>query len=88
MISKILKPFFWYTDNKILSNQNDKDRIIIQVLRFGNSQSVKWLFKKYSRAIIKKVVRERGFLELDAKSFNFWCLVLKIDQKKVKKTRL
>jgi hypothetical protein len=88
MISKILKPFFWYTDNKKLNNQTDKTRIITQILRFGDSQSVKWLFKNYSRPAIKKVVRERGLLELDSKSFNYWCLILKIDKRQVKKTRL
>ena len=88
MITKILKPFFWYTDNKNLKTVADQTRIITQILRFGDSQSVKWLFKHYSRATIKKVVRERGFLELDDKSFNYWCLVLKIDKRQVKKTRL
>ena len=88
MIAKILQPIFWYTDNKKLDKQKDKQRIILQVLRYGDKKQTAWLFKNYTKIMIKKVILAYGARELDKKSFNYWCLILKIDQKKVKKARI
>lgn len=88
MLAKLLLPIFWYTDNKKIDKKQDKERIILQILRYGDTKQTAWLFKNYSRAIIKKVIINKGYLELDKKSFNYWCLILKINQAKVKKTRI
>jgi len=44
-----------------------------------NSQATAWLFKNYSQAVIKKmIINYGGSGELDNKSLNYWCVILKI----------
>ena len=88
MPPKIIQPFLWFNDLNKIDLKNDKDRVILNVLNLGTKKATDWLFDFYGRSIIKKtVVSLGGKGELNAKSLNYWALVLKIDQKKVTKTR-
>ena len=88
MLTKILQPIFWYTDNQKLDQKQDKERIILQILNYGNRHAMAWLFKHYPRSTIKKVLLERGVGELDQKSLNYWCLIFGINKTKLKRNRL
>ncbi|MFH0840875.1 MAG: hypothetical protein V1865_02760 [bacterium] len=89
MLAKFLRPFFWYTDNKKLDKNKDKQRIILQILKYGDSRSVSWLFENYSKKVIKKYIINHGAMgELDKKSLNYWCLFFNIKSQELKKTRL
>ena len=87
MLAKVLKPFFWYTDNRKITKSRDQQRIILQVLNYGDRKATKWLFKNYDQAIIKQVIINFGN-ELDKKSLNYWCQRLNIKSLQFKRTRL
>lgn len=88
MLTKILQPIFWYTNNQKLDQKKDKRRIILQILNYGNRRAMAWLFKHYPKSTIKKVLLERGAGELDKKSLNYWCLIFGINKAKLKRNRL
>lgn len=75
-IPKSLLPFF--SDYSQLNLRKDKNVIIPRVLDFGTISELRWLFKTYSKAIIKNFVKTRGFRALSARTFNFYYHILGI----------
>lgn len=52
--------------------EEDKNRIILNVLNIGSKKATDWLFNYYPKSVIKKVVIEHGAKgELDDKSLNY-----------------
>jgi len=88
MIPKIIQPYLWFSDIKKMDLEEDKNRIILNILNIGSKKATDWLFKYYPKNIIKKVIIEYGAKgELDDKSLNYWTFILNIDSKKLIKTR-
>jgi len=75
-IPKGLLPFF--SDYSRLDFKKDKDVIIPRALDFGTIYELRWLFKTYSKRIIKQFVKTRGFRALSARTFNFYCHLFSI----------
>jgi hypothetical protein len=72
MIPKIIQPYLWFSDLEKIDLNKDKDRIILNVLNIGSKEATDWLFKCYSKDIIKKVIINYGAKgELDEKSLNY-----------------
>jgi hypothetical protein len=71
-----LLPFF--SDYSQLNLRKDKNIIIPRVLDFGTIAEIRWLFKTYSKAIIKNFVKTSGFRALSARTFNFYYQMLGI----------
>ena len=88
MPPKVIQPFLWFSDLNKINLKDDKDRIILNVLNIGTKKATDWLFDFYGKPTIKKtVINLGGKGELSDKSLNYWTLVLKIDSKKIIKTR-
>ncbi len=72
MIPKIIQPYLWFSDIKKMDLEEDKNRIILNVLNIGSKKATDWLFNYYPKSVIKKVVIEHGAKgELDDKSLNY-----------------
>ena len=82
MIPTFLKSCLRSYHPKNLDKNKDKERIIFQVLNFGNFKSIRWLFKNYSLKEIKNVLKSKNsswhFL-----SYSFWCKILKIKRENI-----
>ncbi len=88
MIPKFIKNYLWFSDTSKMNLEEDYERIILNILNIGDKDATDWLFKQYSRAVIKKVIIECGAKgELDDKSLNYWTIVFKINKKDLIKTR-
>lgn len=88
MIPSFVKPFLWFSDLKKIDPQEDKERIILNVLDIGSKKATDWLFDFYPKSTIKKIIIKQGAKgELSDKSLNYWTLVLNIDKTKLIKSR-
>ena len=84
MIPKKIKPFLWSYDTNKIDLKRDKNRIVINILNLGTKQALDWLFKKYSKREIKKVLNSSFVSELSLKSFNYWALIFDVNKKKIR----
>jgi hypothetical protein len=88
MPPKVIQPFLWFNDLKKINLENDKNRIILNVLNFGTKKATDWLFLFYGRSVIKKVIKNFGGKgELSPKSLNYWTLILKINKREITSSR-
>ena len=88
MPPKFIKPFLWSTDFSKIDLQENGDRVILSLLNNGTKKATDWLFSYYPEKKIKKAVINHGAKgELSKKSLNYWALVLKIDLRRLVKTR-
>jgi len=88
MCPKIIQPYLWSSDLKKIDLQEDKTRIILNVLNIGSKEATDWLFEYYPKSEIKKTFINYGAKgELNPKSLNYWTIILKIDPKKLIKKR-
>lgn len=66
---------FWDVNPAKIDPKKNAAYIIERILDFGNDNEVKWLFKNYSKAMLKKTVATSRSLTPRSKSL--WTLVLK-----------
>lgn len=73
-----LQSTLWSYDIRRMDPQRDKKLIIEQVLNYGTTDQVKWVFHNYSDQEIKEVVREpsRGIWWPEA--LNFWTTIFNL----------
>ncbi len=69
----------WSYDVDKLDLQQNKKRIITNVLNLGTVKATNWLFKTYSKQEIKEVIINPLPGEWSKKSLNFWGLVLDVN---------
>ena len=67
--------FFWDTEPDRIDLQKNKEYIIERVLELGDDKAVRWLFAKYPRSEIKKVLARSR--RISRKSSHYWSLILK-----------
>ncbi|MCX7735623.1 MAG: hypothetical protein N2319_02815 [Candidatus Kapabacteria bacterium] len=67
--------YFWDCDFDNLDFNQYKFFVIERLLRYGNDNSIKWLFKNVSEMEIKEVVDKSR--DLDPKTKNFWNIYFK-----------
>jgi len=88
MIPRIIRPFLWFNDLKKMDVDKDKDRIILNVLEYGNPKSTKWIFKKYKKEdIVNAIIKYGAKGQLSPKSLNYWKIMLDIDPKELNPSR-
>jgi len=64
-----------------VDSQKSAEYVIVRLLDRGDDKAIRWLFKNYSKDLIKKVITtHRGFSQ---KTANFWVLLLGINKSKV-----
>lgn len=64
---------FWDTDTKKIKTKKNAKYIIERILDFGNDQEVRWMNRRYSKPLIKKVVKTSRVLR--PKTKNLWRLI-------------
>lgn len=74
-----LAPLFQEYDLQRLDDERDASLIIERTLEGGSQTEVQWLFERYGEDCVREVVRDRGARHLSARAFNFWRLVLDMD---------
>jgi hypothetical protein len=84
-IPKYVKSVLWSYDTKAMNIQDDKNRIIVNVLNFGNKQATDWLMKTYGKEVIKKSIENSLQGDWNRKSLNFWTLIFDIDKNNIRK---
>ena len=76
---KFIAQFLWSFDLAKLDLENDKKRIITNILNLGTKQATDWLFSFYDRQSIVEVLKNPMPGEWSAKSLNYWGLILEIE---------
>lgn len=69
------RSLFWDVDPKTIDPKRHARYVIERILDFGNDREVRWLWRTYSRSLIRDVVRRSRVLH--EKSRNFWSLMLR-----------
>lgn len=80
-LPKSFKKYFWDTDFNKINPQKNSSYVIVRLLERGDGQVIQWLFKNYSKDLIKEVVLTRR--GLSPKTAVFWALLLSLDKRKV-----
>ncbi|MDO8570255.1 MAG: hypothetical protein Q7R97_01570 [Candidatus Daviesbacteria bacterium] len=76
-----LEKYFWDVKFNEIDPEENAQYVIARILQKGDEKAINWLFKNYSKELIKEVVVvRRGF---SPKTANFWASLLKIDKRKV-----
>ena len=78
-ISSSLAPFFQEYDLAQLDVEWSAATIIERALRFGNREELRWLFRRYPRAMITNWFKEWGHFVLPKSHLAFWRLVLDLE---------
>lgn len=65
---------FWDVDPKTIDTKKHAKYIIERVLDFGNDDEVRWVWKTYSKPMLRKVVATSRCLHPKSKSL--WTLLL------------
>lgn len=66
-----LQAILWSKDVNNLDLDTDKTYIIHQILAYGTTEHIKWLFSKYNEFEIKKTFSDTPEKNYSEKSFNF-----------------
>ncbi|MBU1167722.1 hypothetical protein KKC60_04940 [Patescibacteria group bacterium] len=85
MIPTFVRPFLWSYDVNKIDLEKHKDRIIVNVLKFGTPKATDWVRKQYSTDEIKSILKGPVAIELDPKSRAYWSLIYNVDIPKNKK---
>ena len=67
---------FWDVDPKTIDTKKHARYIIERILGFGDDREARWLFSKYKKNTIKKVINLPRS-QVDPKSKSLWSLLLR-----------
>lgn len=70
------RPAFWSYDLGEIDIRRDKEIIITQLLNYGDWAAVRWLYRTYGEAEIKKVVSTLRRGVWFERTLNFWVQML------------
>lgn len=73
---KFRQTLFWDVNPKKIDTKKHARYIIERVLEFGQESEVSWVFKNYSKSVIKKVINLPR-AQLSDKSKALWSLLVK-----------
>jgi hypothetical protein len=74
-IPNFLRPFLWSYDLKKLDLEENKEKIIFNILNFGNKKATDWLFKVYSKKEIIQIFKKIKPRLWQRRSYNFWKII-------------
>jgi hypothetical protein len=77
-IPQAVKATLWSYDTDKMDLENDKVRIITNVLNHGTKEATDWLFGFYDKEDIKAVLLRPKPGEWNKKSLNLWSLVFNV----------
>lgn len=70
-IPRWLQPILWSVDVTDLDIKRNRGYIINQILSLGTIKELKWLFKTYSRRILREIFVKKPAKVYTPSSFNF-----------------
>ncbi|MDO8626307.1 MAG: hypothetical protein Q7K39_02515 [Candidatus Magasanikbacteria bacterium] len=73
---KFRQSLFWDTDPNKIDTKKNARYIIERILEFGRPDEVGWMFKHYSKRVIKKTLHLPR-VQLSPKSRALWSLLIK-----------
>jgi phage-related protein len=73
---KFRQSLFWDTNPKRIDTKKHARYIIERILQFGHIDETKWLFHRYQKRTIKKVL-QLPRVQVSAKSKGLWSLLLR-----------
>ncbi|MFA5791964.1 MAG: hypothetical protein WC884_02915 [Candidatus Paceibacterota bacterium] len=73
------KSLFWDTDIKNIDLVLHKRYVIERILKLGDFDDYRWMCDVYSVEDVKNVILEER-VDLDPKSFSFWCHNFNIEE--------
>jgi hypothetical protein len=74
-IPNFLRPFLWSYDLKKLDLEKNKEKIIFNILNFGNKKATDWLFKVYPKKEIIQTFKKIKPRLWQRRSYNFWKII-------------
>ncbi len=77
-IPSFVKPFLWSYDVDVLDKEQDKKRIITNVLNMGTKKATDWLFNTFSTEDMKDSITNPFPGEWNKKSLNFWSIIMDV----------
>jgi hypothetical protein len=77
-IPDFIKPFLWSFDFSKIDIQEDKKRIITNVLNLGTKEATDWLFSVYKKEDIVESIKNPFSGEWNNKSLNFWSFIFDV----------
>lgn len=77
-IPSFVRPFLWSYNTDKMDRQEDKKRIITNVLNLGNRKSTNWLFEVFDISEIQDAIKHPLVGEWNRKSLNFWSTILDV----------
>ena len=72
---KLRQSLFWDVDPKTIDFKKHAKYIIERVLDFGDDQEVRWVGRRYSPRLLKRVIQTSRVLRPETR--NLWSLILK-----------
>lgn len=78
-IPRSMAPFFQEYDLDKLDLVRNSQTIIERTLQYGNRDELAWLFQQYDRGQVADWVRRLGARRLFRRNFDFWRLMLDVD---------
>ncbi len=79
-IPDFLKTFLWDVDISEIDIEKNKNYVIERILEYGDIPEVEWLFSNFRKDDIVKVLKKSK--RLSAKTGNYFCKVLKLNEPK------
>ncbi len=84
-IPSFIKPFLWSYDVDALDKEQDKKRIITNILNMGTKEATDWLFDTFTIEDVKDSIAHPFPGEWNKKSLNFWSLMMDVQPGKVER---
>ena len=77
-----LKPLFWSYHFSLVNPTQDKERIIVNTINYGDWEHWQWIFKYYGITEVKRIIENTPASEFRPRASKLICLLL--DIKKIK----
>jgi len=78
-IPSFVRPFLWSYDIERLDRQEDKKRIITNVLNLGTKRATDWLFEIFQPSELREAIEHPFPGEWNRKSLHFWSMILDVN---------
>jgi len=80
-MDEVVRPLFWDTDANTVDFVSHAPYVIERVLEHGNDAQAAWLFSRYSREAIRRVVETSR--QLSPRSENYWRIKFDLPSKRL-----
>ena len=76
------RPLFWSYRFESIDPINNKKRVIINTINYGEWRHWQWIIKKYGKKEVKRVIKETPLTEFRPQALQLICLLLGIKKLK------